>query len=99
MAKKHGWMRHYNLVNACNRQAKWKEGIVPQKPQLHTFAFAVTKLDEDGNPASLVEDQPKLVLAPTEVDAKIKVLARLAKEGVYDPDAPEVGVQLVPFGG
>jgi hypothetical protein len=67
-----------------------------QKDQ--TFLYVVHKL-EDGKRCGFVDDTPKAVSAPDECDARMRIAARLAKAGTYDPDDPKVEVEILgPFG-
>lgn len=70
-----------------------------EKVSQRAFSYAVHKLDKDGNRVGLETEEAKLVSAPSMEAARIKVLTRLAKEDKYDPDNPNVEVDLVPFSG
>jgi len=80
---------------------------MPEKPQMHTFDVTVVRLDAEGRRVAFVgsgkdakdqnETTSRKILAPSADAAKIKVLTKLAQEGQYDPDNPNVEVQIVPF--
>jgi len=68
-----------------------------EKVQQKAFTYACHKIDADGNRTGLVSEEAKIVAAPTAEAARIKVLTRLAAEKQYNPDKPNVEVDIVPF--
>ena len=60
-----------------------------------TFVYAVHKLDADGKRCGFVHEEPKLISATDEGDAKMRIAGRLAKDGKYDPDKPEVEIEII----
>ena len=68
---------------------------MPEK--LVPYTYIVRKLDDEGKPAGYVNKSPELIDAVDLADAKMRVVARLAKSGVYDPDDPKVEVDARPF--
>ena len=83
-------------LRTCRISPAYSKKKKSQQP-LKTYVFAVHKLDDDGDVAGLVDETPRLVMAVSDESAKIKLYAKLAKEGKYDPDNPEIAIVLVPF--
>ena len=72
-------------------------------PKPQTFGYTVHEI-ENGVRKGYVEghDVPKLVFANDECDAKVRIYAKLAKDGKYDPDTTEKKAEveiLFPFSG
>jgi len=74
------------------RGEKGKEGTMPQSK---TFLYTVHKF-ENGVRTGFVaaHDSPKLIYAEDECDAKVRVTAKLAKAGEFDPDDPAKKVEV-----
>lgn len=72
---------------------------MPESKPLKLFQYVVSKVDEDGHKTELVTETPKMLLATSEEAAKIRILTTLAKDGTYNPDKPNVEVDLRPFEG
>ena len=73
---------------------------MPQKPEddeLVDFEYIVRRLDATDMKSRYVHPTAQLIAGKNADDARTRLIGRLAKEGVYDPDDPKVKVVVRPF--